>query len=70
MTLSFNQGHSPQESCELVVKEAQQKAKTTTKPFEMALIAINRKVNTVVTIVTMVQFLAIKYKAKKKIINK
>lgn len=39
----MKQGHSPQESCELVVKEAQQKAKTTTKPFEMALIAINRK---------------------------
>ncbi|CAH3150190.1 unnamed protein product [Pocillopora meandrina] len=36
-------GHSPQESCELVIKEAQQKARTATKPFEMALIAINKK---------------------------
>ena len=38
------QGYSPQESCELVVKEAQRKAGTTSKPFEMALIAINKKV--------------------------
>lgn len=38
------QGHSPQESCELVIKEAQRKAGTTTKQFEMALIAINKKV--------------------------
>ena len=44
LALSFNQGHSPQESCELVIKEAQQKARTATKPFQMALIAINKKV--------------------------
>ena len=44
LALYFNQGHSPQESCELVIKEAQQKARTATKPFEMALIAINKKV--------------------------
>ncbi|RMX46239.1 hypothetical protein pdam_00018151, partial [Pocillopora damicornis] len=41
--LILNMGHSPQESCELVIKEAQQKARTATKPFEMALIAINKK---------------------------
>ena len=38
------QGYSPQESCEIVVKESQRKAGTTAKPFEMALIALNRKV--------------------------
>ncbi|KAL9965284.1 hypothetical protein ACROYT_G029059 [Oculina patagonica] len=38
----MKEGHSPQESCELVVKEAQRKAGTTSKPFEMALIAINK----------------------------
>jgi len=39
----MKEGHSPQESCEKVVKEAQRKAGTTAKPFEMALIALNRK---------------------------
>lgn len=39
----MRQGHSPQESCELVIKEAQQKARTASKPFQMALIAINKK---------------------------
>lgn len=39
----MKEGYSPQESCELVVKEAQRKAGTTSKPFEMALIAINKK---------------------------
>lgn len=39
----MRQGQSPQESCELVIKEAQQKARTATKPFQMALIAINKK---------------------------
>ena len=38
------QGLSPQESCEMVVKETQRKAGTTSKPFEMALIAINKTV--------------------------
>ena len=40
----FVQGHSPQESCELAVIEAQRKAGTTSKPFEMALIAISKTV--------------------------
>jgi len=39
----MKEGYSPQESCELVVKEAQRKAGMTSKPFEMALIAINKK---------------------------
>ena len=43
------QGYSPQESCEIVVKESQRKAGTTAKPFEMALIALNRKVTQATT---------------------
>ncbi|CAH3024666.1 unnamed protein product [Porites evermanni] len=39
----MKEGYSPQESCEIVVKESQRKAGTTARPFEMALIALNRK---------------------------
>lgn len=39
----MKEGYSPQEACEIVVKEAQRKAGTTAKPFEMALIALNRQ---------------------------
>lgn len=39
----MKEGYSPQESCELVVKEAQRKVGRTSNPFEMALIAINKK---------------------------
>lgn len=39
----MKKGHSPQESCEIVVKEAQTKAGTMAKPFEMAIIALNVK---------------------------
>jgi hypothetical protein len=38
------QGSSPQQACEMVVRESQRKAATTEKPFEMALLAIDKMV--------------------------
>lgn len=39
----MKEGCSPQESCERVVRHAQRKVGMTSKPFDMALIALNKK---------------------------